>query len=210
VTPDEPGRPTEPAEPGGRAEPGGPAEPGGMGDLGDLFSQLEAASADLAAQSEEIEATVVEGHAAGGAVVVRLTGGFEAESVRIDASVVDLDDLGLLEDAVLAAFRDALDQVVDLRRAAVEHAAPQLGGGIDLAALVGNLDLEGMLGGVDLESMLGGTDLDLKQLMGGLGLGPSPAGTGPPGIGPAAHPAAHPATDAHDADDADDEHDRDG
>ncbi len=159
---------------------------GGMGDLGDLFAQLEAASADLEAREESIEATVVEGHAANGAVVVRLTGGFEVESVHIDGSVVDPDDLGLLEDAVLAAVRDALDQVVDLRRAVVEQAAPQLAGGLDLASIVGNLDLEGVLGGVDLGAMLSGTDMG--QLLGNLGLSAGPAGNASEEAGtPGAH-----------------------
>lgn len=48
------------------------------GELGDLFSQFREAQAGLEAQSQAIEATVVEGSAAGGAVVVRLSGSLEA------------------------------------------------------------------------------------------------------------------------------------
>ena len=90
-------------------------EPSQERGLGDLLSQLQAAQADLEAQSAAVDAAVVEGSSAGGAVVVRLTGALEAESVHIDASLADLADPSLLEDAVLAALRDALGQVVELR-----------------------------------------------------------------------------------------------
>jgi DNA-binding protein YbaB len=77
------------------------------GGLGDLFTRLQEARADLEAQAEAIDAAVVEGHAAGGAVVVRLSGSLEAESVHIDPSIIDAADPTLLEDAVLAALPSA-------------------------------------------------------------------------------------------------------
>lgn len=157
---------------------GGPVPTAGsLGGLGDLFSQLESARAELESTEEAIEATVVEGSAANGAVVVRLSGALGAESVRIDPGIVDPNDVELLEDAVLAALRDALDQVAALRSDALARIDPQLGGA-DLGQLVGNLDLEGLLGGVDLDALLGGGDLG--QLMGNLGLG-GPTGEAPGG-----------------------------
>lgn len=166
------------------------------GDLGDLFSQLQSARADLEAHEEAIESTVVEGHAADGAVVIQLTGGLEVASVHLDRSIVDSDDVELLEDAVFAALRDALGQVMSLRAEAVSAMDAGLGGvgalgGVDLASLVGNLDLSGMLGGVDLDSVLGGGDL--SQLMGSLGLGGQLSGG--PGAG-AATEAGDPDGDA--------------
>jgi len=125
--------------------------------MGDLFARLEEARADLEAQAEAIEATSVEGHAAGGAVVIRLTGSLEAESVHIDPSLVDPSDPTLLEDAVLAALQDALDRIVDLRSSVQSPADPA--GGLDLGALAGNVDLGGLLG------------FDIQGLMGNLGLG---------------------------------------
>ena len=124
------------------------------GGLGDLFSQLQAAQADLESQAAAIDATVVEGRAAGGAVVVRLTGSLEAESVRIDPSIVDPADPALLEDAVLAALRDALGRIVELRSSLQAQIEPPLGRETGLGALVGNLDLEGLLGGVDINALM--------------------------------------------------------
>ena len=88
---------------------GGGASSSGGG-LGDLFAKLQAAQADLEGQAAAIDAAVVEGRAAAGAVVVRLSGLLEAEAVHIDPAVIDPADPALLEDLVLAALRDALGQ----------------------------------------------------------------------------------------------------
>jgi DNA-binding YbaB/EbfC family protein len=139
------------------------------GGLGDLFSQLQAAQADLESQAAAIDATVVEGRAAGGAVVVRLTGSLQAESVRIDPSSIDPADPALLEDAVLAALRDALGRIVELRSSLQAQIEPPLGRETDFGALVGNLDLEGLLGGVDINALM-------RNL--GMGLDPGEFGSG--------------------------------
>src|SRR5271165_6854150 len=138
------------------------------GGLGDLFSQLQAARADLEAQAAEVDATVVEGTAAGGAVIIKMSGSLEAESVHIDPSIIDRADPTLLEDAVLAALRDALHQIDELRALVHVPEDPSFAGAADLSGLVGNLDLEGLLGGVDLGGLMGslGMGLDLGALSG--------------------------------------------
>ena len=136
------------------------------GGLGDLFSQLQEVKADIEAQVEAMEASVVEGTAAGGAVVVRLTGSLEAESVHIDPSLVDPSDPTLLEDAVLAALQDALDRINELRSSVQSPA--DAAGGLDLGGFVGNLDLGGLLAGVDIEGLMGtlGMGQDLGDQLG--------------------------------------------
>ena len=139
-----------------------------IGGLGDLLSRLEEARADLEARAEAMEATVAEGHAAGGAVVIRLTGSLEVESVHIDPSVVDPADPTFLEDAVLAALQDALDRITELRTSVQAPADPGLAGGLDFGGLVNDLDLGGLLAGVDLQGLMGnlGTGLDLGAFAG--------------------------------------------
>ena len=139
-------------------------EPSQERGLGDLLSQLQAAQADLEAQSAAVDAAVVEGSSAGGAVVVRLTGALEAESVHIDASLADLADPSLLEDAVLAAFRDALGQVVELHAALQDEVEAPFGAGMDLNSIVGNLDLGGLLGGVDVGGLMANLGMDFGAL----------------------------------------------
>jgi DNA-binding protein YbaB len=135
---------------------------GPIGGFGDLFAHLEAARAELEAQQEAVESTVVEGHAASGAVVIKMTVGLDATEVHIDPAVIDPADPSLLEDTVLAALRDALGEVGRLRAEALAEVNP-LAGGIDLnsiGGLMGNLDLEGLLGGIDLNTMLSGLSPD--------------------------------------------------
>ena len=85
------------------------------------------------AAAEEAE---IEGQSGGGVVKVRVTGGMDFLSVTIDPTVVDPDDIGMLEDLVLAAIRDAVGKTSEV--------AEQAMGGIDLGSL------GGLLGGLTL------------------------------------------------------------
>lgn len=110
-------------------EPGG-----GMPDLGGLLAQAQQMMQQAAEAAEE----TVEGVAGGGLVRIKVNGRYEFESVSINPEAFDADDPSLLEDLVLAALRDATEQIND--------GQPDLMGGMDL----GGMDLGG-LGG-----MLGG------------------------------------------------------
>ena len=66
-------------------------------------------------------------------VSVEVDGGMNFHSVKIDPSVVDPDDVEMLNDLVLAALRDAATQIQESQSDAV--------GGMDLGGL------GGMLGG---------------------------------------------------------------
>ena len=61
----------------------------------------------------ELEALRIEGSSGGGLVRIEMTGAKEVLSVRIDPSAVEPSDLEMLQDLVLAAFRDASRQVDD-------------------------------------------------------------------------------------------------
>ena len=106
---------------------------GGGFDMGALLEQaMEMQQQLLDAQNAAAE-TVVEGHAGGGAVRIRVTGSLQFESVRISPSAVDPDDVELLQDLVLAALHDAVDQIGQLQQASM--------GGFDLGAMSGALGL---------------------------------------------------------------------
>lgn len=189
---DEDGSRGEVGRPGGK-EPD--PEPGDALDvassLGGLLAQLGAVAEQLDDASEDISDVVVEGSSAGGAVVIRLTGGYEAVSVEIDSLLVDPSETALLEDAVLAALRDALEQVAEVQE--------ELGGElesteVDLSSLLGKLgglaDFAGLglgnLGNLgspeDLIAGLGGALGGLSGALGGLsGDFSGTFGTGAPG-----------------------------
>lgn len=100
-------------------------------DLGALLEQAQAMQAQLAQAQEEAAEQVVEGQAGGGAVKVRVTGDLHVESVSIDPSAVEGDDVTLLEDLVVAATNDALSRAQELTKSAF--------GGIDLGGAAGLL-----------------------------------------------------------------------
>ena len=108
------------------SNPGG--EGGGLPDFGSLLSQLGQVQENLRQAQEQAAQTVVEGSAGGGAVRVTVTGGLDFQSVRIDPSVVEPEDLDMLEDLVLAAVRDAVDKANRLSSEAIGGITGDLGG----------------------------------------------------------------------------------
>lgn len=98
-------------------------------DLGGLLAQMQQMQQQLMDAQQQAARRVVEGSAGGGVVKVKVTGGFEFEDVAIDPSVVDPDDIEMLQDLVLAAIRDAVARINDLNREALGGLG--LGGGLD-------------------------------------------------------------------------------
>jgi DNA-binding YbaB/EbfC family protein len=88
-------------------------------DMGGLLSQVQQMQQQLISAQEEAASQVVEGQAGGGAVKVEMTGGFDFRKVTIDPAAVDPEDVGMLEDLILAALHDAVGRVNDLNRQAL-------------------------------------------------------------------------------------------
>lgn len=101
---------------------------GGGLDLGSLMEQASQMQAQIAEAQAEAANQVVEGAAGGGAVKVTVTGAGEFQSVSIDPGAVDPDDVGLLEDLVLAALHDATARVRELQAGAMGGFGDLLGG----------------------------------------------------------------------------------
>ena len=104
---------------------------GGAGGM-DLGAMMEQAQAMLAG-AQEAAKEIVEGTSGGGMVRVEVDGGFNFHSVKIDPSVVNPDDVEMLNDLVLAALRDASVQLQEGQQDAM--------GGMDINGI------EDMLGG---------------------------------------------------------------
>ncbi|MDW3177087.1 MAG: YbaB/EbfC family nucleoid-associated protein [Acidimicrobiia bacterium] len=100
---------------------------GGMPDLGGLMEQAQA----MLAGAQEAAAEIVEGSSGGGMVKIEVDGNFTVHSVSIDPSVVDPNDVEMLNDLVLAALRDASSQLQESQSDAM--------GGMDLGGLGGLL-----------------------------------------------------------------------
>jgi DNA-binding YbaB/EbfC family protein len=72
-----------------------------------LMRQMQQMQERLAKIQEELASETVEGSAGGGAVSVTMTGQQKVEAVKIDPSVLDPDDVEMLQDLMVAAFNDA-------------------------------------------------------------------------------------------------------
>jgi hypothetical protein len=101
--------------------------PGGQPDMSALLKQAQQMQEQLLAARAEAETQEVEGQAGGGMVKVRVTGGMEFQGVTIDPAAVDPEDVGMLEDLVLAAIRDAVTKAGQISEQAM--------GGLDLGGL---------------------------------------------------------------------------
>jgi hypothetical protein len=98
----------------------------------DISQLLEQAQHMLATQ-QELAARVYEGTAGGGTVRIKVTGNSKVVSVTINPEVIDLSDLGLLEDLILVATNAALSAAA----AEAGEAMKGLTGGLDLGGLLG-------------------------------------------------------------------------
>ena len=70
---------------------------------------------------KEMAALTVEGNAGGGMVTVRINGAKQVQSLAIDPEVVSKEDVGMLQDLIVAAINDA-------QRKADEAMAQKMGG----------------------------------------------------------------------------------
>ena len=84
---------------------------GGQPNMQALMRQAQKMQQDAMRAKEELDETEFEGSASGGLVKVTINGAFEMIGVSIDPSVVDADDVEMLEDLVVAAYNDAKSKV---------------------------------------------------------------------------------------------------
>lgn len=101
---------------------------GGMGGGGDMMAQIQQMQQQMAVTQEQLAEETVEVSVGGGVVTIIVNGNQEAQSLTIDPDVVDPDDVEMLQDLVLAAVNEALDQSRNL-------ASERMGGvtaGLDL------------------------------------------------------------------------------
>ena len=110
---------------------------GGGIDFGALMETASSLQAQMLAAQEEAARSVVEGVSGGGVVRIAVTGAMDFQSVTIDPSAVDPDDVEMLQDLVLAALRHAMEQIGEQASGGVDLGGMGLGG-VDLGGLFGN------------------------------------------------------------------------
>jgi DNA-binding YbaB/EbfC family protein len=104
-----------------------------MPDLNALMKQAQKLQGDVAKVQEELAAMECDGAAGGGLVTAVVNGQFEVVRVKIDKSVVDPNDVGMLEDLVVAAVNQAIGKM----RALAQQEMAKLTGGLNIPGLGG-------------------------------------------------------------------------
>lgn len=89
---------------------------GKMPDLNALMRQAQKLQGEVQRAQEELATMTCDGAAGGGLVTATVNGQFEVVRVKIDKSVVDPTDIGMLEDLVLAAVNAAAARVREVSK----------------------------------------------------------------------------------------------
>lgn len=88
---------------------------GKMGDLGQIMKQAQKMLEDTKKIEEALADERIEATSGGGMVKATVTGKGELLEVKIDPQVIDPEDVQMLEDLVVTAVREALEQALALK-----------------------------------------------------------------------------------------------
>ncbi len=86
--------------------PGG----GGMGNMQNILKQAQKMQKEMQEKQEEVAKKEIETSAGGGAVIVKATGNKEIKEIIIKPEVVDPADVEMLQDLILTAVNEAMNQ----------------------------------------------------------------------------------------------------
>jgi DNA-binding YbaB/EbfC family protein len=79
-----------------------------------MMKQAQKMQSQFAKAQEELQKKEVEGTAGGGMVTVTMNGSNQLVSIKINAEVVDPDDVEMLEDLIVAAHANALEKIKEM------------------------------------------------------------------------------------------------
>lgn len=99
-----------------------------MKNLGQMMKQAQQMQAKMADMQAKLGDMEIGGASAGGMVAVTLNGRGEMRKVKIDRSLVDPEDVEVLEDLIVAAYNDAKGKV----EARMQEEMAKLTGGLGL------------------------------------------------------------------------------
>ena len=86
----------------------------GMGNMAGMMKKVQKMQADMKKMQEELKTRTVEASVGGGVVTVVMNGEKIIESLKLNPSAVDPEDVEMLEDLVMAAVNEASKKVDDL------------------------------------------------------------------------------------------------
>ena len=89
----------------------------GANNMGNLMQQAQKMQEQMQETQAELEAREYETSAGGGVIKVNINGKKEITKVTIDPSVVDPDDVEMLEDLIVAAYNEAAAEAERVKNA---------------------------------------------------------------------------------------------
>lgn len=87
---------------------------GGMGNMQGMLKKVQKMQSDMVKMQEELKSRTVETTVGGGAVSVVVTGKKELQSIKIDPSAVDPEDVEMLEDLIVSAVNEGMRKVDEM------------------------------------------------------------------------------------------------
>lgn len=100
--------------------------------MGGLMQQAQEMQAKLAKIQEELANKTVDATAGGGMVRVTVNGQFMLASIKVDRSVIDPDEVEMLEDLVRAAVNEGLRRAREM----ASEEMTKLTGGVKIPGLI--------------------------------------------------------------------------
>lgn len=101
---------------------------GGGGNMQALMRQAQKMQEDMLKAQEELKDTEFTAEAGGGLVEVTLSGDKMMSAIKIKPEAVDIDDLEMLEDLIIAAYNEAAAAVDEEAEKVMGPYAGMLGG----------------------------------------------------------------------------------
>lgn len=99
--------------------------------MGKMMKQVQKMQAQISRVQEEMAEKEVKGTAGGGVVEVTANGRQEVVDIKIDPEAVDVEDIEMLEDLILAATNEALRTAQDMMSKEMEKVT----GGMNIPGL---------------------------------------------------------------------------
>ena len=99
-----------------------------MKNLGQMMKQAQEMQSKMSEMQDKLSELGVTGSSGGGLVEITMSGKHQVKSLKIDESLVDKDNIEVLEDLAVAAINDARTKVDN----AVNEKMSELTGGLQL------------------------------------------------------------------------------
>ncbi len=99
-----------------------------MKNLGQMMKQAQEMQSKMSEMQDKLSELEVTGSSGGGLVKITMSGKHQVKSLKIDESIVDKDNIEVLEDLAVAAINDARAKVDN----AVNEKMSELTGGLQL------------------------------------------------------------------------------